>query len=289
MKNKENASNKENSKKKGKKLKIFLIVLSVIAILITGVTIWQWNNIVAVYYFIKYSEEDLTRLNEENKRILNETIGELNIEAPRELSDEEIEALESGAITKEDAIDISLGIATLEEKLGLPTPEQNAEDNSESTQSNTADTSRENAKNTDNGNSEVSISGGNSTSNKQMPQSQPQKETSKMSELVAELYVLKSTYIARLDGLEAKGKSEYSQTPEGNRTTAWKNSMIAKYSGEISAWESECDAKVEGIISQIKEELKKTGGDTSVIKKIRTTYENEKQIKKAQYMNKYMK
>ena len=64
--------------------------------------------------------------------------------------------------------------------------------------------------------------------------------------------------------------------------------MISKYSGEIAAWEGECDAKVEGVISRIKEELKRTGGDMSVINTIRSTYEKEKQIKKAGYMNKYM-
>ena len=42
------------------------------------------------------------------------------------------------------------------------------------------------------------------------------------------------------------------------------------------------------IISKIKAELKRTGGDMSVIDTIRSTYSREKQLKKAGYMNAYL-
>ena len=49
-----------------RKLKIFLIVLLVIAVLVGGLAIWQRNNITSVIYYMKYSGDDLDRMDEEN-------------------------------------------------------------------------------------------------------------------------------------------------------------------------------------------------------------------------------
>jgi len=264
----------EKPKKKRKKLKIFLIIALVFVMLVAGLAIWQWNNIVALYYSIRYSEEELLKKEEENKKALDEAINTLNIEPPRELTKEEIAALENGEISKEEAINISLGITTLEGENNAVTPEQ--DNNSQ------AETGVEtNAQNNTPAVTTPNVQPGSNVSN------QPPKKASRLEELVAELYVLKGTYISKLNGLEAKAKQEYSATPKEQRTVSWKTSAFARYSKEATAWEAECDVKVEGIISKIKAELNRTGGDTSVIKKIRETYDTEKQIKKAQYLNKY--
>lgn len=245
--------------KNKRKLKIFLIVLLVIAVLIGGLAIWQRNNIASVIYYMKYSGDDLDRMNKENKEKLASALSEIDTNMPRELTEEEIAALKDGTITEEDAVEISLGITTLEEKLQQ---KSRGETNDGSTSQSSQNTSvSDTAKNSQSG----------------------------ISNLIAQLYVLKSSYISKLDGLEAEAKSEYAKTPAEQRTSTWKGSMVSKYSARVSAWESECDTKVEGIISQIKEELSKTGGDMSVIDTIRSTYENEKQIKKAQYLNTYLK
>lgn len=245
--------------KKRKKLKIFLIIMGVIIALIAGVTIWQWNNIKAVMYFLMYSEEDLSRMNEENKKVLAEALARIDAEVPRELTEEESAALEEGLITQDDAVEISLGITTLEEKTGGVT-------------NNTANAQNQNP----------------SSNNTSGTKTDTQK-SSHLSNLIAQLYVLKSSYISRLDGLEAQGKAEYANTPSQQRTSSWKTAMINKYYSKIASWEAECDTKVEAVISQIKDELSKTGGDMSIIQTIRSTYDHEKQIKKAQYMNTYLK
>lgn len=240
--------------KKRRKLKIFLIVLAVILAFIAGLIIWQWNNVNSFIYFLRYSEDDLNKMMDDNKNELNTALSSVNIVVPRELTEEEINALEEGIITEEDAVEISLGITTLEEKI-----------------------QKKDTENTTGANTENNVS------------SQPaSKEQEGASYLIAQLYVLKSSYMSKLDGLEAQAKSEYASTPAEQRTAAWKSSMMSKYAGKASALEGECDAKVESLIAQIKEELSKTGGDTSIINTIRSTYENEKQIKKAHYMNTYL-
>lgn len=258
-----------------KKLKIFLIVLGILAAIIAGITVWQWQNIKAVIYFLNYSQEDLDEMYESNQKTLDEALEGFSTAKPRDLTEEEKNALKNNIITEEEAIDISLGKTTLEEV--------------------------KKSKNLQGENGETETSPEKSTAGETKPGQQgnnPQNQSDKkigteendnISKLIAKLYVLKSSYIGRLDGLEAEGLAEYSKTPKEQRTSAWRGSMISKYSARISAWEAECDAAVEGIISEIRRELNKNGGDTSIIQTIRSTYQNEKQIKKASYLNKYMK
>lgn len=234
--------------KKKKKLNILLIVAAVIVAGIAAVAVWQWDNILSVIYSVKYSEEDLNRMLDENKSELNTALEGIGANTVRDLTEEETAALEEGLITENDAVEISLGIKTLQEKLA----EKN-EQKSTPAQSTSSD------------------------------------ETSATSDLIAQLYVLKSSYMGKLSSLESQAKAEYSSTPENERTAAWKSSMLAKYSGKVAALEGECDARVEALISEIKAELSKTGGDMSIINTIRSAYENEKQIKKAHYLNTYMK
>ena len=236
-----------------KKKIITLIIVAAFVSLVSGVLAWQWNNICAVFYFINSSQEALDKMLEKNKEELSKALSGMEEGAPRDLTEEEAKALEEGNISEEEAIEISLGKTTLEEK--IKNPQQ--------------------------------------TSQKPKPQ-KPQandttKTTDKTSDLIAQLYVLKSSFLSRLSGLEAQGNAEYDNTPKEQRTADWKASMISKYTNKIATMEAECDAKVEAVISQIKAEITKNGGDMSIINTIRTTYENEKQIKKAQYMNTYLK
>ena len=233
-----------------KKTKVVLIVLGIIIALIASFAVWQRNNIKAVIYFLRYSKEDLVQMAADNQKELDDALKKIDMAAPRELTEEETKALESGELTLEEAVALTL------------TPSD------------------------ENPTTSAEPSGGKKPT---VAPATPSKTPSNIEKLIAELYVLKSSYMSKLDGLESAGKKEYSSTPESQRNATWKGQMISKYSGIISGWEAECDAKVEAVIGRIREEIKKTGGDMSVINTIRSTYNNEKQIKKAAYMNTYLK
>ena len=224
-----------------KKTKVVLIVLGIIIALIASFAVWQRNNIKAVIYFLRYSKEDLVQMAADNQKELDDALKKIDMAAPRELTEEETKALESGELTLEEAVALTL------------TPSD------------------------ENPTTSAEPSGGKKPT---VAPVTPSKTLSNIEKLIAELYVLKSSYMSKLDGLESAGKKEYA---------TWKGQMISKYSGIISGWEAECDAKVEAVIGRIREEIKKTGGDMSVINTIRSTYNNEKQIKKAAYMNTYLK
>lgn len=122
--------------------------------------------------------------------------------------------------------------------------------------------------------------------------SSPIKENSEevkttVSDYVSQLYLLKAQYIAKLGDLERRAKSEYKAIPKGEKGASAKQSFASKYIGEASKLESECDGKVEAILSSIQRTIKEQGGDINIVKAIRKTYEEEKILKKSYYINTY--
>ena len=96
--------------------------------------------------------------------------------------------------------------------------------------------------------------------------------SSNLETLIAKIYVLRSTYVGKLDSLVSQAYGEYKAGGDSD-------AIVDKYIGIASGMEGECDGQIESLLSQIKTELEKTGGDMSLINQIRTTYKNEKSIK----------
>ena len=55
------------------------------------------------------------------------------------------------------------------------------------------------------------------------------------------------------------------------------------------ALDGECNGKMESILSELQKELKRTGGDASLVSQIRSAYQTEKSLKKAAIIEKYQK
>lgn len=121
----------------------------------------------------------------------------------------------------------------------------------------------------------------------------PKNTTSKVSqteidkligERAIELYSLKAYYLGQLGQLEAKVKSDYLSLPKEKRNLIGKKELVTKYMSTAVGLLNQCDAKVENILSELKSDIEKLGGDTSIIKTIREAYKNEKNLKKAYYI-----
>lgn len=110
-------------------------------------------------------------------------------------------------------------------------------------------------------------------------ESQANSESSNISNLVAQIYSLRSSFVGKLDSLIAQAKAEWSAGGVN------KKDFISKYIGLGTSLEGQCDAQFESIISQIKEELKRTGGDESIISELKKAYKNEKTAKKASILS----
>lgn len=106
-------------------------------------------------------------------------------------------------------------------------------------------------------------------------------DASRVDDIIAQIYVLRSTYVGKLDSLVGQAWGEYRS---GGVSKA---DLIAKYVGIGYGLEGECNGKIEGLLSELSKELSRTGADMSLVDAVRRTYYAEKSIKKAEMIEKY--
>lgn len=200
---------------------------------------------------MKYSDADLegqiSSVSAEIDQAMDKLPGTVN-----ELSDEEKEQLRNGTLSEEQAIELMLG------KTDADNP----------TVSDSAQTSSQGEKMGETGQAGVALSA----------------DEERVDALVAKLYVLQTTYTAKLDGMVSSAISEYKALPESERASA-KTSIFSKFLVKASGMEGTCDASVNSILSEMEPLLKKTDGDLSVVSDIRSAYEQQKALKKAYYIS----
>ena len=110
-----------------------------------------------------------------------------------------------------------------------------------------------------------------------------------ISRYMAELYRLQNEFTSRAEATIKQGAYYYESIKAHPQDPVARSKTIAHFTSTVRGMESECDANVEKLISNLKTELEKIGEDTSIIESIRATYSNEKQLKLSYYANKYLK
>ena len=224
------------------KFKKRYVVIPVALIIISAVSFlayWQRENITALKYMLTNSAEENSEMLKENEKVINNIVEKLSDEGITALPEEAVEMMNNGDLTEREAADIISGKTTVDE---VKSKKENPNDeNTNETRDNT--------------------------------------EQSNISNLVAQIYSLRSSFVGKLDSLIAQAKAEWSAGGVN------KKDFVSKYIGLGTSLEGQCDAQFESIISQIKEELKRTGGDESLISELKKAYRNEKTAKKASILS----
>lgn len=112
-----------------------------------------------------------------------------------------------------------------------------------------------------------------------------QAKKQRINELVAEVYVMRDSYVAKLNAIESAGRAKYSALPAEQRTKSTRNKIISECISQASNLEGQCDSKMDGILSELSKLLNETGGDITLVDRVRGTYAEQKAITKAQYIN----
>ena len=214
---------------------------------------WHFQNeLQAVNYYLRYSQEEQAVLEQENEAMLENVLQQANLPAeiftdPSLTAEEIAQKLEALAQEQSSAGDKKDGVYT-----------QNAEivGSAENHPSNSSSSINTTSQNYD----------------------------AELAAMVGEIYALRASFIGQLDGLLQQAKAEYSALSPEQREKQ-KSSLTSKYIGLAGNLESSCDSQMESILSRIQKHLKETGGDTSLVKEIRKVYENEKALKKSYYMS----
>lgn len=217
------------------------------------VAVWQRDNLEALRYAVSMSEEELGQSMEENQEEFDAIAREYGIPAIG-LTEEELAALESGGESAAEIADRLLSSYGGAVDDGSGAGSQEGSDTSSG----------------DNGDSAEDVSSD---------------TDSEIQRLITSLYVLRSSYTSRLDGLISEASSEfYSLAPESRTDTARRRIVATKIS-EASSLESSCDAQVESICEQIRVCLSGSGQDTSLADRVMSAYQQEKALKKASYLS----
>lgn len=250
--------------KKAKKI----ILGVVIALIVIGVavTIWQWNNIKALYYMATMDQETISTRLSENQQALDGAMKKYELNE-YVFSQEEMQKLATGELTAEEAA------AHLLETQSDPAAESGGSQSAQGTQSGPATQPTQTAQPT-----QGAQSGGAGSS-----YSPEEKE---IRELIATMYVLQATYEGKLEGIVQDAIQEYT---EGEHTAEHKTAIVYGKVGELTALESECDAQVAKVVSRLRELLKATGQDDSLAKEVESAYQEAKSLKKAYYIQQFQK
>lgn len=145
----------------------------------------------------------------------------------------------------------------------------------------------EHAETTDNGQTietEGTIESNASVPIQENQEGKTQEEDLVLAAMAEEVYALRSAFESELDVLLKQLKEEYLALPKEQRAKE-KMALAAKYMKQAAALEEECDSQIAEILSRMKQHLEETGGDMTLVDDVRTVYENEKALKKSQYMS----
>lgn len=242
-----------------KRTKILLGIVAVAAVAAGVLCVRQWNNITAARYTLTMDQDAVSSRIAENEAVLHEVLTEYDL-ADYTPSEEDIAAVASGEKTTQELAQemVSAQAASSQAQTGeaaAPASSETAASSAGPTQS-------------------ASVSA----------PAQPAAPSydDQIREQVAMMYVLRSTFVSRLDELVNQAVFDYAVAE--NFTRDGRMAAVTPYLDAVSTLEEECDAEVAKVVAELRRLLKASGQDDSLAKKVEETYEEEKSLKKAYYL-----
>ena len=234
--------------KKGAKIALCVLVVAVAAG--GAAAAWQWNNINAARYGLTMDKDSISQRLEENQQALNDAMVKYNV-AQYSFSQEEIEQLADGSLAPEEAARRLLDGGGAEPS-GTPAPDASPTPT-------------------------PTLSTGGDTAAVEAAEEEIREE-------IATMYVLRSTYVGKLEAIVQSAIDEYTA---GEHTSERRTQGVYGKLEELTALEKECDQKVAAGVARLRELLKAIGQDDSLAKEVEATYEEEKSLKKAYYLQEF--
>lgn len=240
------------------KYKTGRLAAALAAVLIGGVIVfgvWQRANIAALLHAAQYSQEEVEASLSQSSQEIQQTIRAVAEVPVRDLTEEERRALREGAIAPEELVASLVGQpAQAETAAGPEQPGGDAASTAQPEQPAGSEPAPE--------------------------QSAYQKE---LAAVLAKVYVLRESYTMALEEMEAAAKAEYGQSSQNVLALSL---LAAKYLNKAQALEKECDRQMDAVIAELEQLVRENDGDLTLPQTVRDSYNQEKSLKKAWYLNK---
>lgn len=253
-----------------KRRKIVLGVVVVILVSVIGLLRLQWNNVQALAYLVSLDREGLQGKIEENEKNLQGAMSLIGVES-FEVSPDQLEQLKNGAMNAEE-----IANQVLQER--KPAEEPAGETIGE------ADVPTSTAP----GGTSPSTSApkpDKPASSQDSDKRTQEQIDNELSVQVATMYVLKARFVSQLEDIVNSAKADFLALPEDQRTAKSKKDIVYSYVSQLTQLEKECDTQVAAVVDKVRGLLAESGRDLSLADQIQETYEQEKSLKKAFYIN----
>lgn len=103
-----------------------------------------------------------------------------------------------------------------------------------------------------------------------------------VSDYTVKLYSLKASYLGQIGNLIDEAKADY-------KGGASASELMSNYLGRAASLEKEADSQVDSLLSELKAKLNEIGADTGIVNTMKSSYENEKSLKKSYYLSLFNK
>ncbi len=258
--------------------KIILTLFMMLVLVGTWFVRVNWNTIMAFYISVTYTPEELMQRGEKINAELQSYVQREKL-VVRDMNEQEKTALNEGKINTEQVKQILTGQTTLEaelEKNKKDAPAKEDEKDEAGSEKDNKPDNKPEEKPSEAAKPPAPAQATNTTSTDQ-----------KISEYIAELYICKNDFMTKLGNLEKNISDEFYSLPKEQWNMQNKERIINKHVGQVGQWEKDCDATVYELLDKIKTTLIEANRNTDIVSKIEENYLNEKQIKKAEYMQIY--
>lgn len=248
------------------------VFLGIIIIAAAAVTVWQWRNIKALYIAATTEETVIDEKLRENEEKYAEDVKGYLKDNIRDFTEEELKQIENGEKSKTEV---------LAKIISETMDKESSADNS----------GKQNVSGADSSGQSVSVPG----SEGNTPKPQPPQKTETAEQIVARhvsnLYAYQSDFEGRINALAGTVKAYMHSYKAANPGISWNDAKVAtvqRYMSTATSIESECYAKVDNEVAQLRAELKAIGADTSIADTVAASAENQMALKKSKIMSQYM-
>ena len=114
------------------------------------------------------------------------------------------------------------------------------------------------------------------------PAAQLSGEEQEIRRLIATMYVLQASYEGKVEAVAQAAIDEY---VSGEHTPENRSRVVYARVQQLLDMEKECDGEVAKVTARLRELLKATGQSDDLARQVEQTYQQEKSLKKAYYLN----
>ena len=277
----------------------WFIGIGALVLVCGGVVAMQKDNITALYHAVNLSEEEIVLQRTEVEEEVGEVLEKYDINQKLELTKEQTEKLLTGEMTVEEVTSEMIAQSNKNESQETDIPntisqstqdepkQQREKQTAEQTEKQQVQQiEQETGQQQANQEAEQEVGNQNKiVANKTVAEDNVAQEKRIVQTYTTQMYVLEAKYIGYLEGLKSQGIGLLQSVDKESQSLDQLIQLGMPLVQQALQLEAQCNAEVNTVLENLEKELKAIGKDTAITGVMRNAYEQEKMLKKANYIS----